>query len=230
MSVNLSNYIPRLRRQLEDIGDSEHEEFLGDGSAEEFYLTAAPIKTGSVSVYLDDIATTLWSLNYDTGQLIFGTAPSSNVVIKVFYTSYKWSDTELVEYLEHAIEEAETLYDGETFTISDTAPYSYIDAAPTAAVLKLWYLIVQRDIALTNAATSAAKAISWRTDNMSVNRTAIPRLLREAAEDLETRIRKLAWDLTYNNATDLVVAGGETPGIGIVSVGESYVVEWKEYP
>src|SRR5574343_374362 len=164
MSINLSNYLPRLRRLIADIGESEHEEFLGDGFIEEFYLTAAPIKTGSLSVFFDDVETLLWDIDYETGQLIFGTAPENGVIIKTLYTSYKWSDTELVEFLEHAIEEAETLYDGETFTISDTAPYSYIDTAPTAEVLKLWYLIVQRDIALTSAATSAAKAISWRTD------------------------------------------------------------------
>lgn len=230
MSVNLSEYLPVIRRRIRDQGISEHEEYIGDGVTVEYYLSATPVSAGDITVYLDNVETTSYFVDTDTGAMEFDSAPGENVVIKVLYKSYGFSDTELVEYLEEAIEEGETLWDDESFTTTGDAPYSYIDTAPTAKLFKLWLLILHKNLMIDMAAQATQDSISWSAEEMSVNRTAIVEKTIIAIDKIEEEIKRHLWYMTYDDITGLVIAGGsDVSSSPYVRVGDPYIIEWRYY-
>ncbi len=224
LSINLSAYLTTIRRKIKDMGIAEHEEFIGNGILTDFYLSNTPIKTGAIEVYLDDIETTNFSVDYDTGLLEFAIAPLENVVIKVLYISYIYSDTELILGLESVIEEAMLVWDVETFVIEGSAPTSYIDIAPSSILFKLWMLMFLRDIKLDDIPSLANQSISWSTDEGSVNRRGIIRDSIISIDMLEKRINKLLWKMSFYQTAGYVIQGGSTPE-SYYGVGDSYVPE-----
>lgn len=227
MSVSLSTYLSKIRKSISDKGRPEHEEFLGDASSVDFYLTMTPIKEDSVSVYLDGTITTAFTLDYDSGKLTFTTAPGSDVVIKVLYTSYILSDIELIEYLETAIIESENYLDY-TWILTGTAPDTIVDSEPTEQVIRIWILLLQINLKEDSTFVNAEKSIGWSTEGMSVNRTSIVRDSIASIKQLQKRLNLLVY---YINSTatfsEQVMAAGYVPDSWPVEVGEFYIPEDK---
>lgn len=61
----------------------------GDDSTDEFTLSTNPIVYGSEIIYLDDIQTTSYTIDYDTGIVMFNTPPDAGVEITADYTHCK---------------------------------------------------------------------------------------------------------------------------------------------
>lgn len=228
MAVELDTYLPKIRRILHDSGAPEHEEFLGDGIATDFYLTATPIGTNSEEVYLDGTLSTEYTLDNTFGKLVFTIAPAENVVIKVLYTSYIFSDLELVEYLEEAIEESQ-LYIDYTWTITGEAPDSTLTEDPSSYCERMWFLILQINMKDTLTLNESAKSMSWSVEGMSVNKTSIVKDSIASTKELKAKLNRLIY---YINSTETftgqLLIGGYEPG-SFVGVGESYVAEWDAY-
>lgn len=77
-----TDYVVHSRASFED-------EYLGigDGETTEFYTEYAPIVPDSLTVYVDKVKVTNYSVDYSMGKVTFITAPKKDVVITVNYTT-----------------------------------------------------------------------------------------------------------------------------------------------
>ncbi len=79
----------------------------GDGSTKEFLLDFYPVKSGSLTVYVDGVAKTEgtdYTVDYNTGKITFTTAPADGASITADYIYYKGSNSEFyVQSIEHLV-------------------------------------------------------------------------------------------------------------------------------
>jgi len=79
----------------------------GDGSTTEFLLDFYPVKSGSLTVYVDGVAKTEgtdYTVDYNTGKITFTTAPAAGASITADYIYYKGSKSEFyVQTIEHLV-------------------------------------------------------------------------------------------------------------------------------
>ena len=74
---------------------------VGDDSRKQWRLEMRPIKADSEAITIDDVATSAYTLDDDTGLIVFTTAPTDTHVIKaLIYSFYAFSDDELNDILD----------------------------------------------------------------------------------------------------------------------------------
>ena len=208
----LSSYLPKLRRLIRDTGSIEHQEFAGDGTSRDFYLLYVPIESGTETVYLDDVETTLYVLDADTGHLRFGTAPGDGVVVKIIYTSVVLEDTTLVDFLGSGFTNVNGLIDT-AFVLTGTSPSTTVSPDPTDDQFELIELLFLLKLKRSKILEGIAESYSYRTDGVSINKAEIARNALAAKADLEQDIKDKAWEINWNNPShDVVLSGGCVPG------------------
>ena len=79
----------------------------GDGATTEFLLDNYPVKSGSLTVYVDGVAKTEgtdYNVDYNTGKITFTSAPANGASITADYTYYKGSTSEFyVQSISHLV-------------------------------------------------------------------------------------------------------------------------------
>jgi uncharacterized phiE125 gp8 family phage protein len=75
----------------------------GDGTLKTFTLKNTPIVSGSVTVYLNGVLTTGYTLNLTTGVIVFTVAPLLGVAITATYTEAADLRANIPEYIKAAI-------------------------------------------------------------------------------------------------------------------------------
>ena len=94
--------IERLRLAVHDKEKVQTEEIIGvgDGVRKKWVLEMQPIIADSEVIVIDDVPTSDYDLNCNTGLVIFTTAPTNLAVIKAqVYSYYAFSDVDLTEIL-----------------------------------------------------------------------------------------------------------------------------------
>lgn len=142
-------FINKIRVELKDFAYLHKEVFDGDGSTKNFIATHLPIKDASYVVKVDDVTkteTTDYSLDRDTGLLIFVSAPgagSDNV--EITYSSVKIRDEDYLELINDAIDHFRWKFwkmatDTSTLTtVKDQYEYDCSGITGILYILNAWY-------------------------------------------------------------------------------------------
>lgn len=93
--------IDDVRVIIADPPSYDRSQDIGDGLVTEFLIPNAPIVLDSERVYFDGVLVpnTEYTLDLNTGRLVFNTAPGSAIVILVTYNWVLLSDTSLTTFL-----------------------------------------------------------------------------------------------------------------------------------
>ena len=94
--------LEELRFKIGDRYVAFKESILGDGSTKAFSLSSYPIRSTGTAVYVNtslQTETTHYTLNDDTGELEFTSAPALGVLVQVNGQASIFSDTELNDLL-----------------------------------------------------------------------------------------------------------------------------------
>ena len=169
----------RLRAELGDMGRSFVESFTGDGLANRFNLTEAPVQGSTIMVSVDGSPVVSGiTIEEQFGTITFNAAPDSGSVITVSGTFYRYfTDSDIAYYVNTAFaEHARTTADSNGSLVSlNTLPV--IDEYPL--------IILASSMALYTLATDA----SFDIDIISPDGVSIPRSerYRQLMEMVQTR-------------------------------------------
>lgn len=101
--ATLASLSDRLRAEIGDTARSFLEDFTGDGINKRFQLTYAPINAASLSIKVNGVATSNFTVEEVTGMIILGFAPAPETNIAVAGTTYKYfTETEIQYYINTA--------------------------------------------------------------------------------------------------------------------------------
>lgn len=142
-------FINKLRVELKDFAYPHKEVFDGDGNTKNFIVTHLPIKDGSYTAKIGGVTkteTTHYTLDRDTGQLTFVTAPgagSDNV--SLVYQSVKIRDEDYLEIINDAIDHFRWKFwkmaiDTSTLTtVKDQYEYDCSGITGILYIINAWY-------------------------------------------------------------------------------------------
>lgn len=143
----VSAFITKLRRFSKDLPVSAGETFDGDGTTTTFRLRNSPVLEDQITVKVTGTATTAYTLDNDTGVIIFTTAPpNASDNVKINYQYAKLSDTEWLEIINSVVQELRTKIwtdntDSSSFTtVAQQSEYDMDDIdSQCFKILGLWY-------------------------------------------------------------------------------------------
>ena len=75
----------------------------GDDTEDTFQLLNVPIESGTVTVYLDGVATTDYTLDLESGELVMDSAPAAGVALTADYTQEDDYRANIPEEIRHAL-------------------------------------------------------------------------------------------------------------------------------
>lgn len=130
MSVTLSNLIDAVNDELENHPMRGSSEAEGDGESTAFVV--APVGTTIVdddtwAVYADGVATSAFTMDFDSGVCTFTVAPADGVVLSFVYNYVVWTDGLVTQAINAAIDNLfPALYVNTAYTLtSDGTSYEY---------------------------------------------------------------------------------------------------------
>jgi len=101
-----SAFITKLRRKYNDNPEKHEDAITGDGSTTVFRTQYFPIKEGSASLYRNNAlqATSGYTLDLDTGDIVVGAAPTSATTLKIQYQSVDYRDQNWLEAIQDSFD------------------------------------------------------------------------------------------------------------------------------
>jgi hypothetical protein len=126
--TTLADYLSELRTSLEDPGDTITDQFTGDGTTTRWKASSFPIKTVSDTVTVGGASYTNYTVNYNNGEFLFGTAPGAAIAVQLQYTKVVWPDERLTSALNAGIRQMykDGAYKiGECYIQCQTQKYDY---------------------------------------------------------------------------------------------------------
>ncbi len=209
----LSSYLTELRQELRDSGVVRTEEYIGNGTRETWILRNIPIITASVSVFLDGVATTSYTVNTTTGVLTFVHpvhAPADGTEIEVLYSSVKYSDSMIITYLKKAIEKVESIYTI-GYAVTGTNEGDWTVDAPVSDLLQIWFEMAKFLLRRDNLKLATEDSVNWRDGDKAFDETpgviAMRGLLTQQWDSIMWDLERLILEGTIGARK----AGGATP-------------------
>jgi hypothetical protein len=134
--TTLADYVDEVRSSVEDRGDTVTDNQTGDGTTTIFKLSSFPIKTNSElspsgTLTVNGVVQTQgtnYTINYDTGECKFVTAPPNTQAIVVQYLKVYWHDERLISGVNAGIREMfkdGAYYRGELYIQCQALKYDY---------------------------------------------------------------------------------------------------------
>jgi len=207
----LGDLLSDFRRRINDYGEVNYQEFIGDGTTKSFFLQFIPIDSSVGEVYLDGVLTTYYNIDGETGKLQFSDAPAENTVISVFYKTYQVSDRVLLDYLKDAVLDCNIMI-GSSFEVSGQNPAYVVNPDPTNIERKLILLFAHYELEVNRMVAEAGEYYSWRTADIAVNKANITRDRLAALDKLRQEINSLINYINMNiSFNPYILSGGFKP-------------------
>lgn len=214
MAVAISTYLNDVRLLLGDDGvyvlAQNYARPAADGMRKRFEVPMHPLGDDAAVYHNGTVVSTGYTLDADTGLLVYTSAPAAGTVITVEGTVYDYSDSKLVSCMSEADRMLRNIWEN-TFTITGTSSSATIDAEPTVTQRRILALAA-RYIALGGKRVDLAS--HWlRTSGPGGVRDTTGRA-REVREAVQTAFADLWNELMQGG---FVVVGRERePEFGVV--------------
>jgi hypothetical protein len=184
--ATLASLSDRLRAEIGDTARSFTEELRGDGDANRFQLTEAPINAASLSIKVNGVEVSSTAIIEEvTGMLQLASVPPVDSIINIYGTSFKYfTDSEIQYYVNTAfLEHARSITDSNGSRVT-MATLATIDEYPV--------VLLASTMALYTLATDAAFDIDIISpDGVSIPRSERYRQLMEVVTNRKEQYREL---------------------------------------
>lgn len=141
-SYSMLELMDAVNRKLENFAVAAVDEDEGDGDAVIFRLSHDNVVDGSLVCTVDDVATTDYTMDYDTGVFTFDAAPADDAILYWSYTYKHWPDEDVGMAIQEAVQSlfpAFYVRDIDTSETTTTGTYEYELATIIEAVTGVWW-------------------------------------------------------------------------------------------
>jgi len=226
-TTDLNSLIATFRIIIRDSGHRMSKEQTSVGTTR-FWLGDIPIKASSYVVEVDSIEqtdVTDYTLDLDSGELVFTSSVTVDSIVNVRYTVYSYSDNVLAEFLKRAVSNINLNISADTYAVTGTAPNYIVTPSIDFMLEDVLYMKALYALRSEQMSYDADLALIWRDGEKSVNRAAKTAMQKIALEKLDEDIDGIMKKYIMFKLTGKVLSGGEVPS----SVSSDTSVDYRAF-
>lgn len=179
----IKTIVPYLSRAIKDLGTMERNDYcgVGDASNKTFSVSNFPVKSASLTAYVNGVAKSVTLYDYTYGTFTLTDAPALGARVTANYIYYSYSDGMLQDYIADAVIRLElAYYQGYVVKRDPTTDDAYLETEPNQRTQMLF--IIQATIDIVEAGLASDNLVvtrEWKDEDVGESYTKSAMLAKE---------------------------------------------------